>query len=229
MCDMADKVRENLTLAISMLHNFNENKRKEINDTENIIDTYEDKLGTYLVRITGRELGENQNKSVSLFLHTMSDFERIGDHAVSVSNAADEISRKGIKFTSDAEHELKTIADAVMEIVDVSFSSFEHDDVALAYRVEPLEELIDILCDRAKHNHVERIRSGDCTLEHGFVFNDMITDFERVADHCSNIGDAVIELESNLFDTHEYLTNLKHLKTATFSRYFDEYEKKYEF
>ena len=99
----------------------------------------------------------------------------------------------------------------------------------LAYRVEPLEEMIDILCDKAKHNHVERVRAGDCTLEHGFVFNDMITDFERIADHCSNIGVAMIELESNLFDTHEYLTNLKHLKTATFSRYFDEYEKKYEF
>ena len=229
MCDMAEKVKENLTLAIALLHKYNKGEHDIVTATENIIDKYEDKLGTYLVRITGRDIGEMQNKNVSRFLHTMSDFERIGDHAVNLAKAANEISRKHIEFTPGAEHELKMITDAVMEIVTLSFSSFENDDVSLAYRVEPLEEMIDILCDKAKHNHVERVRSGECTLEHGFVFNDMITDFERVADHCSNIGVAMIELESNLFDTHEYLENLRRLKTATFSRYFDEYEKKYGF
>ena len=229
MCDMANKVRENLARSISLLKKYSRDGHDKITATENVIDTYEDRIGTYLVRITGRELGEKQNKDVSRFLHTVSDFERIGDHAVNLAKAANEISRKHIEFTEGAGHELHIIAEAVTEIVDISFSSFEHDDVQLAYRVEPLEEMIDILCDKAKHNHVERVRAGDCTLEHGFVFNDMITDFERIADHCSNIGVAMIELESNLFDTHEYLTNLKHLKTATFSRYFDEYEKKYEF
>ena len=229
MCDMADKVKENLTLAISLLGKYNKSTHDSVIATENIIDTYEDKLGTYLVRITGREMGDMQNKNVSRFLHTISDFERIGDHAMNLAKAANEISRKHIEFTHDAEHELKTITNAVMEIVSISFSSFENDDVALAYRVEPLEEMIDILCDKAKHNHVERVRAGECTLEHGFVFNDMITDLERIADHCSNIGVAMIELESNLFDTHEYLTNLKKLKTSTFSSYFDEYERKYGF
>lgn len=229
MCDMADKVKENLTLAISLLGKYNKNTHDSVTATENIIDTYEDKLGTYLVRITGREMGEMQNKNVSRFLHTISDFERIGDHAVNLAKAANEISRKHIEFTHGAAHELKIITDAVMEIVTISFSSFENDDVSLAYRVEPLEEMIDILCDKAKHNHVERVRSGECTLEHGFVFNDMITDLERIADHCSNIGVAMIELDANLFDTHEYLTNLYKLKTSTFSRYFNEYEKKYDF
>ncbi len=229
MCDMANKVKDNLSLAISLLKKYSRDGHDKITSTENIIDTYEDRIGTYLVRITGRELGEKQNKDVSRFLHTVSDFERIGDHAVNLAKAANEINRKHIEFTAGAGHELHIIAAAVTEIVDISFSSFENDDVQLAYRVEPLEEMIDILCDKAKHNHVERVRAGECTLEHGFVFNDMITDFERIADHCSNIGVAMIELESNLFDTHEYLTNLKHLKTATFSRYFDEYEKKYEF
>lgn len=229
MCDMADKVKENLARAISLLRKYSKSEHDKISETENIIDSYEDRIGTYLVRITGRELGEAQNKDVSRFLHTISDFERIGDHAVNIAKAANEISRKHIEFTAGAGHELGVIAEAVTEIVSISVSSFENDDIPLAYRVEPLEEMIDILCDKAKHNHVERVRTGECTLEHGFVFNDMITDFERIADHCSNIGVAMIELESNLFDTHEYLTNLKRLKTATFSRYFDEYEKKYGF
>lgn len=229
MCDMADRVKENLSRSVILLSNYSDELRAEVNKTENMIDTYEDKLGTYLVQITGREMTDLQNKDVSRFLHTISDFERIGDHAVNLSKAADEIARKKISFTEDAEYELSRIANAVLEIVHISFNSFKNDDVTLAYRVEPLEELIDALCDKAKHNHVERVRSGECTLDHGFVFNDMITDFERIADHCSNIGVAMIELESNMFDTHEYLTNLKHLKTATFNRYFDEYEEKYGF
>ncbi len=229
MVDMADHVKDNLRRSVSLLGNYGKDKREKVNETENVIDTYEDRLGTYLVQITGRELGEAQNKSVSLFLHTISDFERIGDHAVNLAKAADEIERKNIKFTTGAEHELNLITEAVLEIVDISFSSFENNDIPLAYRVEPLEQLIDMLCDKAKHNHVERVRAGECTLDHGFVFNDMITDFERIADHCSNIGVAMIELESNMFDTHEYLTNLKHRKTAAFNRYFDEYEEKYGF
>lgn len=229
MCDMANKVQENLSRSISLLEKYSREVHDKVTATENIVDTYEDKIGTYLVRITGRELGNAQNKDVSRFLHTISDFERIGDHAVNLAKAANEISRKHIEFTDEAEREIGIISGAVTEIVSLSFSSFESGNVSLAYRVEPLEEMIDILCDKAKHNHVERVRAGECTLEHGFVFNDMITDFERIADHCSNIGVAMIELESNLFDTHEYLTNLKRLKTATFSRYFDEYEKKYSF
>ena len=229
MCDMADRVRENLSRSVLLLSNYSEELRAEVDKTENMIDTYEDKLGTYLVQMTGRELTDMQNKDISRFLHTISDFERIGDHAVNLSKAADEISKKKIIFTEGAEFELSRIANAVREIVHISFESFKNGDVASAYRVEPLEELIDALCDKAKHNHVERVRTGECTLDHGFVFNDMITDFERIADHCSNIGVAMIELESNMFDTHEYLTNLKHLKTATFSRYFDEYEERYGF
>ncbi len=229
MVDMADHVKDNLRRSVSLLGSYGKDKREKVNETENVIDTYEDRLGTYLVRITGRDIGEAQNKSVSLFLHTISDFERIGDHAVNLAKAADEIERKNIKFTTGAEHELNLITEAVLEIVDISFSSFENNDIPLAYRVEPLEQLIDMLCDKAKHNHVERVRAGECTLDHGFVFNDMITDFERIADHCSNIGVAMIELESNMFDTHEYLTNLKHRKTAAFNRYFDEYEEKYGF
>ncbi len=229
MVDMADHVKDNLSRAVSMLGHYSREKHEKVTETENVIDTYEDRLGTYLVRITGRELGDAQNRNVSRFLHTISDFERIGDHAVNLTKAAEEIDRKNIKFTQGAERELKLITDAVMEIVDLSFTSFENDDIPLAYRVEPLEELIDMLCDKAKHNHVERVCAGECTLDHGFVFNDMITDFERIADHCSNIGVAMIELESNMFDTHEYLTNLKHRKTAAFNRYFDEYEEKYGF
>ena len=135
---------------------------------------------------------------------------------------------KKIAFSGDAERELQVLTAALTEILQLSVDSFVNEDLTLAYRVEPLEEHIDILCDEMKLNHVERLQQGLCSLNVGFVFNDLITNFERVADHCSNIAIAMIELQSDAFDMHEYVINLKELRSHDFNELYEEYSKKYE-
>jgi phosphate:Na+ symporter len=225
---MADRARENLADAIDLLHNYSDAGFKKVAELENEVDLYEDHLGTYLVKITARELTEKQNEDVSKFLHTISDFERISDHAVNVSETAQEIHNKNVGFSDAARHEMLVLESAVTEIVHISVEAFISNDLPLAGHVESLEELIDDLCDEMKLHHIDRIQKGVCTLNQGFVFNDLLTNFERVADHCSNIAVAMIELESDSFDTHEYLSSVKELKSATFSKYYDEYRAKYQ-
>ena len=179
------------------------------------------------MRITERELTREENESVSKYLHTLSDFERIGDHAMNIAEAAREISQKKLRFTGAAEHELDVLSAAVQEILDIASRAFFANDVELAYRVEPLEERIDVLCDELKLHHVERLQSGDCSLENGFVFNDLLANFERVADHSSNLAIASIELRSDRYDTHEYVINLKELHSHRFDEYYEEYARKY--
>ncbi|MCD7747842.1 MAG: Na/Pi cotransporter family protein [Firmicutes bacterium] len=229
MRDMASRVKTNLYRATLIMREYSSEEYEEIQATEKIIDRYEDRIGAYLVKIMGREMTDAQNKRVSSFLHAISDFERIGDHAVNLSKAAQEMHDKSIKFSKSADDELDNVMCAVNEIVSTSFAAFSGFDISVAYRVEPLEELIDILCDKAKLHHIERIRAGECELVHGFVFNNIMTDLERIADHCSNIAVALIELEENISDTHEYLTNLRNAKTHSFQQYFDEYENKFGF
>jgi len=225
---MAEKARENLTDAMELLHNYSEPLVRRVDEMENEIDLYEDHLGTYLVKITARELTEKQNEDVSKFLHTISDFERISDHAVNLSETAKEIHTKNVQFSDAARHEMTVLESAVTEIVRISVEAFVSNDLPLASHVEPLEELIDNLCDEMKLHHIDRIQKGVCTLNQGFVFNDLLTNYERVADHCSNIAVAMIELESDSFDTHEYLNSVKEMKSATFSRYYEEYSGKYK-
>ena len=168
-----------------------------------------------------------QNEDVSKFLHTISDFERISDHALNIGETAQEIAQKKLHFSDSAKRELDVIRQAITEIVSVCVEAFVENDLQKAARVEPLEQLIDSLCDELKMNHVERLQKGTCTLLQGFVFNDMLTNFERVGDHCSNIAIAMIELHSHCFDTHGYATSLRNAKTAEFQRYYDEYSEKY--
>lgn len=224
---MASKANENLSVAIDMLKNYNDSSMKIVEELESVVDRYEDKLGTYLVKITGRELSSRQNKDVSEFLHTIGDFERISDHALNVAEAGREIHEKNILFSDPAVHELDVLGEAVREVVKTATESFINRDLDMAYRVEPLEEIIDNLCDEMKLHHVDRIQKGLCTLSQGFVFNDLLTNYERVADHCSNIAVAFIELESDSFDTHEYLNSLKDMKSDGFARFYDEYKAKY--
>lgn len=224
---MAEKAEDNLKRAIGLLDCFDEKEVVLVNEIEEEVDRYEDTLGTYLVKITGKELDRRQNKDVSEFLHTISDFERIADYAVNISEVAKELHEKKLEFSPDAKKELDVIAAAVQEIVSLSVLAFEAEDLSMAYRVEPLEELIDNLCDEVKLNHIRRLQSGNCTLNQGFVFNDLITSYERIGDHCSNIAVAMIELDSDVFDTHEYLNSVKALRSQNFDRYFDEYKGKF--
>ena len=227
MCSMARKAMKNLARSFALLENYNDEDFRKIQEKEEVVDRYEDKLGTYLVKITEHEVSHEENKQVSLFLHTMSDFERIADHAVNLSKTAAEIAEKNLTFSPDAKQELHVVADAVTEVVRITVDAFTAGDREAARRVEPLEELIDDLCDEVKMRHVQRIQTGDCTLTHGFVFNDLLANFERVADHCSNVAVAMIELQDDAFDTHEYLNAVKQRKSPAFSHFYDEYRARF--
>ena len=227
ICSMAEKAEANLLDAMDLRNHYSEAAFSQIEHAEEIIDRYEDRLGTYLVRITRLELLDRQNEDVSKFLHTLNDFERISDHALNIAEASRELHQKGVSFSPEAERELGVMESAIREIVSIAIRAFTENDLTLAGRVEPLEEIVDGLCNHLKSRHVARLQQGVCTLNLGFVFNDLLANYERVADHCSNIAVAIIELESDAFDTHAYLNSVKELKNATFARYYDEYQKKF--
>ena len=224
---MAERAAGNLLAAMALRTDYSDKDFQAVAETESLIDRYEDKLGTYLMKITSRSLSSSQSEEVSKFLHTISDFERISDHALNISETAKEIHDKAMVFSPAAVRELEVMESALREILSISVAAFVANDVQQAVRVEPLEEIIDGLCDEMKSHHVDRLQSGACTLNQGFVFNDLLTNYERVADHCSNIAVAIIELESDSFDTHEYLNSVRAMKSHSFARYYEEYQQKY--
>ena len=224
---MAERAEGNLLMAVGLWNRWSDKDFRMVGETESVIDRYEDKLGTYLMKITSKSLSQSQSEEVSKYLHTISDFERISDHALNISEAAKEIHDKDLQFSPEACHELDVIESAVREILSIAVGAFVENDPQRAARVEPLEEIIDGLCDEMKSHHVDRLQSGSCTLNLGFVFNDLLTNYERVADHCSNIAVAIIELESDSFDTHEYLNSVRAMKSSSFARYYEEYKQEY--
>lgn len=224
---MANTARSNLMDALQLIGSYSDKGFQHIEEQEDTIDRFEDKLGTYLMKITVKSLNTRQSEEVSKYLHTISDFERIGDHALNIAECAKEIHEKNIVFSEQAQHELAVLQQAIREILHLSVDTFIASNVEDARRVEPLEEIIDTLCDEMKSHHIDRLQQGVCTLNQGFVFNDLLTNFERVADHCSNIALAVIELQSDSFDTHEYVRSLKMMKDESFARYYDEYKQTY--
>ena len=224
---MAERAAGNLLDAMALRTNYSEKAFQNVEETESLIDRYEDKLGTYLLKITSRSLSATQSEEVSKFLHTISDFERISDHALNISQTAKEIHDKEVEFSAAALHELEVMESALREILEVAIEAFVSNDIQQAARVEPLEEIIDGLCDEMKSHHVVRLQSGVCTLGQGFVFNDLLTNYERVADHCSNIAVAIIELESDSFDTHEYLSSVRAMKSHSFAQSFEEYKQQF--
>ena len=224
---MAKKARKNINRALSLLSDYSQDKYNKVQEKENLIDKYEDKLGTYLMQLTGQEMSTTQTQQVSKFLHTISDFERLGDHAVNISKVANEIVEKKISFSDSAKSEIKVLEAAVREIVDLTVDAFCDDNLEMAAKIEPLRELIGILCNDLKNRHVTRLREGKCEYKQGFAFNDLLTNLERIAAHCSNIAVAMIETETSEFDTHEYLKSVRHMKDDAYLKCFDEYASKY--
>ena len=224
---MARKSRENLCDAMLLIHQYSPEMVQKVERDEDLVDRFEDKIGTYLMRLNSSELSREENEKVSKYLHTLSDFERISDHAMNVAQAAQEIHDKKIHFSADGEHELTVLLGAVNEILELAINGFVEDDLDKAYRVEPLEEHIDVLCDELKLRHVERLQTGACSLKVGFVFNDLLTNFERVADHCSNIAIAMIELSQNAYETHDYIINLKELHSHNYDELYAGFAEKY--
>ena len=224
---MARRSQANLYSSIDLITAYSDDGFHQVKDSENVVDGYEDKLGTYLVKITSQELTDKQSDDVSKYLHTLSDFERISDHALNIAEAAQEMHAKGIVFSAAAQKEMAIMRGAVTEVVATAVEAFINNDIELAYHVEPLEELIDNLCDEMKLHHIERVQKGICSLGQGFVFTDLLTNFERVSDHCSNVAVAMIELESDAFETHSYLDGVKEMRSHSFDQYYKEYCQKY--
>ena len=222
------QVSENALLAaLELFSGFGEKGFAHVKDLEEEGDRYEDALGTYLIRVTGHEMTVAQNEEVSKYLHTLSDFERISDHALNLAESARELFEKRLSFSEKARRELDVLFAAVSQIVSMTMTAFCEGDLHLAARVEPLEEVVDELCDQMKLNHVERLQQGICTIKQGFVFNDIVTNCERVSDHCSNIAVAMIELSRDDFRTHKYVHALQEKETPEFREAYEEYVQRF--
>ena len=224
---MAAKSLESVACAIKARQGGGKDVSK-VYDLEGMIDRYEDKLGAYLFNITSKDLNEAQSKEVSEYLRVLSDFERISDHARNIGEAIEEIKEKKIMFSGQADSDLKVLENAVNDIAELTIKAFIDNDMETALMVDPLEEVIDDLCDEIKYRHIDRVSRQVCSLENGFVFNDMITDYERISDHCSNISLDVLESGDEEFLPHEYHMNMDYRQNEVFQKYFGEYKKKYK-
>jgi len=224
---MANMSQDALNKAIDLITDYNQEVADEVEHLERKIDSYEDQLGTYLMKINSHHLGEADSHTLSLLLHCITDYERISDHALNISEKAKGMSDGKRSFSPKAQTEMDIFASAVKEIMDLAIRSFAEQDVNLAKTIEPLEETIDGINMEVKRRHVRRLRTGKCTIEQGFDLSDIGTDFERIADHCSNIAVGIIEVDEDLYDAHEYLETLKREKSDGFEQAVDFYERKY--
>ena len=227
--DMATMSAGAFGAAAQLVWKFSADGFGKVERMENLIDEFEDKIGTYLVKLNTSELNVKQNEDVSKFLRTISDFERISDHAMNTAEVAQKMNESKVGFSGDAAAELRVLTAAVEEILSLAIGAFTTGDIEKAYAVEPLEDRIDDLCETMKQHHVSRLQSGVCTISQGFPFNDLITNYERVADHCSNIAIAMIELNQDDFDMHGYLIDLKEQHAHRFDEYYKAYAEKYKF
>jgi len=224
---MAETAKRSITSVLGMLWKYNQSVADEVNKAEDSLDLYEDKLGSFLVKISSKDITEKDSKKVAMMLHTIGDFERIGDHALNLVKTSKEINDKKIAFSNQAQEQVKTAMRALGEIVNITFDAFAKDDIELAKDVEPLEQVIDKITAKIKAGHIERLQSGDCTIEMGFVLSDILNNIERVSDHCSNIAVAMIETSFNSFDTHKYLNSVKIMDNEEFREKYYEYKDKY--
>ncbi len=224
---MASLTQTTLADAINMLSEYDEATGEEIIANENRVDEYEDKIGTYLLQLNSQHITEADSKEISLLLHCIGDIERISDHALNTLEAAEELHRKKLEFSDKAKEELRIYIAATSEIVGLAFSAFATGDIKQAKTVEPLEEVIDNLRNELKKHHVKRLRKGKCTIEAGFVLSDLLTNFERIADHCSNIAVCLIQIQEGSFETHEYINELKKTENAFFLEKFTAFTQKY--
>lgn len=224
---MAKLTRKTLLMSLDLVGKYDKEVAQTVVDNENAIDIYEDKIGSYILQVASKDLSVADSQVVSNLLHTIGDLERISDHAVNIKETAEEMHEKKVKFSPAAEREVGVMINAVTEILDMAITSFVTLDVGKAKDVEPLEDVIDTLRTELKNRHVKRLRDGVCTIELGFILQDLLTNFERVSDHCSNIAVCLIQINENSLDTHEYMNELKRLDKSEFMDEFNEYKNKY--
>nr|WP_317412952.1 Na/Pi cotransporter family protein [uncultured Solibaculum sp.] len=225
--EMAGLARATLLQGMSLIHKWDKDLAEKITEGENRIDEYEDRLGTYLVRLSSRSLTMEDSHAISLLLHTIGDYERIGDHAVNLLDTAKEIHEKGLQFSESAQKDLAVLESAVQEVLDTTITGFEKSDLSLADQVQPLEQVIDDLVRELKNRHIQRLQSGECTIELGFVLSDLLTNYERVSDHCSNISVTLEEVAKDRFDTHEYLSKMKEGEGGDYRQRIEDYHRRF--
>lgn len=226
-CEMCELSRKAFSDAMGLLDNYNEKTADAVTEMEGKLDIYEDQLGTYMVKLSKRGASDSDSKRIAKILHTINDFERIGDHAENLVGVAREMHDKGIVFSHEAKAEIEKLSAALHEILDMTAKAFKTSDIQLASSVEPLEQVIDKLISEIKNRHVERLQKGNCTIELGFVLTNLLTNYERVSDHCSNVAVAVLESKHGTFETHEYLNNIRSDGTGSFGRLYEEYSERY--
>lgn len=224
--EMAHLAKDTLHYASNILRSYQQDTADQILKNEDRLDLYEDKLGTFLVRVSSKAVSMEDSRKISKMLHAIGDFERLGDHAVNLLKTSRELTDKGIHFTDQANAELDVLVTAIRDILDLTVKVYETGDLILAGKVEPLEQVIDRLISEIKSRHIERLRAGNCTIELGFILSDILTNYERISDHCSNIAVAMIEVEHGTFDTHRYLTGVKY-GNVRFDEEFEAFSTKY--
>ena len=227
-CEMSNYAKEAIFTAIDSIENFSPEAVQSIREKEELIDKYEDKLGTYLVKLSNNELGEADSHKVARMLHSIGDFERIGDHALNICKLAEEMHIKDISFSKDALREMSIVTDAIKEIMNLTIDSFKVNDSDLAAKVEPLEQVIDSLQKQLRTMHITRLQNGECTIELGFIFTDLLMNYERVSDHCSNVAVYTLQLPTDMLDAHKYLHKIKSESTGAFVDNYNAYSEKYK-
>ena len=225
--EMAKVAQSSIKKAIHLLSDYSAEEYEQIKNSEEQIDHYEDILGTYLIQLSGKELTDRDSQKINNLLHVIGDFERLGDHAVNILELAQEIFKKQLVFSDQAKEELKVMTDAVLEILDNTIESFQKDDIKMAKEIEPLEQVIDELEEKLKNRHIKRLQDGACSITQGFVFVDLLSNFERVSDHCSNIAVSMIQTQSSSYEVHEYLHSITTLENKHFIQTREQYSKKY--
>lgn len=224
--DMAELTRTSIFTANSIVREYNESKVRSVYDYEEEIDVFEDKIGSFLIKVSGAKLSAADSIRVTSMLHSINDFERISDHAKNIVQAAEELEDKKMAFSEQAKKELNVIFGAVEEVLDLAVNAFVNKDVELAVRIDPLEEVVDDLKETLRNRHIERLRRGECSTTLGFVFTDILTDLERVSDHCSNIAVNVLQQGENEYETHSFEASIKY-GNNTFESLYKEYAQKY--
>lgn len=226
--DMAALAHKSLLNALRLTHAWDDTLAGTVEHAEDAIDHYEDMLGTYLVQLSMHEMTQTDSRTVNMLLHTIGDFERIGDHAMNIMRSGREIHEKSIRFSEQAKEELSVLEAAVQDIVTRTVTCFAQKDLYLAGKIEPLKQVVDGLVREVKTRHIARLQNGQCPIRYGFVLDDLLTNCERIADHCSNIAVALIEVTRGSFDTHAYLSQQKE-SSEQFSRRYEEYRTRYLF
>ena len=225
---MAETSKQGLLDAMSLIDHYDEKVARQVYRKEEEVDHFEDELGSYLVKLSAKNLSQQDAETLSMILHSISDFERISDHAMNIEESARKIKDHGIQFSDKAKGELAVFERIVKDILSLSVQAFVNENSLLARDIEPMEEVVDRMTKKVKKRHVKRLEKGKCTMEAGLVLNDLATNFERVADHCSNIGVCVIQINEDTFEAHEYLDTLDKGNNSWFHGKYEEYKKKYQ-